>query len=149
MTQAEMNYASLRLYEIGTKLFSELCKEESCVTNDEKYVVSACFDAEPFEVYLKMSVFPENGLVTFFSVLPFEVSPVKVSEFARLICATNYDEMYAGNFDFSPSSGKVVFRLALPFRGSILSEDLIRESIHYCIDTVSKNNSALFEASRE
>jgi len=149
MTTTEMHFASTRLYDIGVSLYNELAKKDSVITNDEKQVVSGDFEAEPFEVALKMSVFAENGLVAFFSLLPYEVPASKAAEFAQLICTTNYKDMYAGNFDYLPESGKIVFRLTLPFRNSLLSEELLRESINYCRDTVTKYNSMLFEASRE
>ena len=148
MTQAELKAATARLFKIGTELFHKLAQKDSIVINEEKFQIDGDFSAEPFKVHLKLSIYPENGIVTLFSVLPFDVSPAKASEFARLICEINYDDFYAGNYDYNIEKGKVVFRLAMLFRNSILSSELIEESMQYCISTVSKYNNKLYEAAR-
>ncbi len=148
MTQAELKAATTRLFRIGNELFQKLAQKDSIVINEEKFQIDGDFSAEPFKVHLKFSIYPENGIVTLFSVLPFDVSPAKASEFARLICEINYDDFYAGNYDYNIEKGKVVFRLAMLFRNSILSSELIEESMQYCISTVSKYNNKLYEAAR-
>ena len=149
MTQSEMKVAVNRLFGFGKELFTKLSINDTLMINEEKLQMDGDFQAEPFKVHLKFSLYPENGLLTFFSVLPFEVPATKGSEFAKLICSINYNDLYAGNYDYNLERGKVVFRLALVFRNSILSKELLEESMDYCITTVSKYNDRLFEAARD
>lgn len=149
MTRSEMMVATGRLFEIGKMIFTEKSIGDSLYINEEKLQIDGDFTAEPFKVHLKFSIYPENGLMTLFSVLPFDVPLTKVSEFSKLICSVNYNDFYAGNYDFNPETGKVVFRLAILYRGSIISKELIEESVQYSVDMVSKNNQRFFEAARE
>lgn len=149
MTESEMKAASKRLFEIGKELFSKQSIKDTYYVNEENMQIDSDFAAEPFKVHLKYSVYPENGIVTLFSVLPFDVPQTCASEFAKLICSINYNDFYAGNYDYNPERGKVVFRLALLFRNSILSKELIAESVQYAVTTVSKYNDRLFEAARD
>ena len=149
MTQSEMQVATLRLFNIGKEIFSRLAISDTLVVNEERLQMDGDFEAQPFKVHLKYSVYPENGLATIFSVLPFDVPLTKASEFAKLICDINYNDFYAGNYDYNAERGKVVVRLALVYRNSILSKECIEESVQYSISTVSKYNDRLFEAARD
>ena len=149
MTQAELKAATTRLFRIGNELFQKLAQKDSIVINEEKFQIDGDFSAEPFKVHLKFSIYPENGMMTFFSLLPFDVPATKVSEFAKLVCTVNYYDFYAGNYDYNPDTGKVVFRLAVLYRGSIISSELLAESVQYVVDTVSKYNQRFFEAARD
>ena len=149
MTKAEMNVATGRLFNIAGEIFKEKSIKDSLIINEEKLQIDGDFSAEPFNVHLKFSIYPENGMMTFFSLLPFDVPATKVSEFAKLVCTVNYYDFYAGNYDYNPDTGKVVFRLAVLYRGSIISSELLAESVQYVVDTVSKYNQRFFEASRD
>ena len=141
-----MNVAVSRLFSIGKEIFTKSSQKDSMVVNEEKFQIDADFAAEPFQVHIKFTIYPENGLITLFSVLPFDVPPTKANEFATMICNLNYDKMYAGNFDYSTERGKVVYRLALLFRNSILSSELVEECVKTTVDTVSEYNEMLFKA---
>ncbi|MBR4342201.1 MAG: hypothetical protein IKP88_05810 [Lachnospiraceae bacterium] len=145
MTQAEMNVVTSRLFSIGKEIFEKDAIKDSIIINNERLMVDGDFTAEPFKVHVKLSIYAENGLLTLFSVLPFDVPQNKGTEFARLLCELNYNDLYAGNYDYNIERGKVVFRMAIPFRNSIISKDLIEESIMYCVTTVSKYNDRLFK----
>ena len=149
MTKSELLVATTRLFGIARDIFTEKSIKDSLYINEEKLQIDGDFSAEPFKVHIKFSIYPENGLVTFFSVLPFEVPVTKVSEFAKLICSVNYNDFYAGNYDYNPDTGKIVFRLTILFRGSIISNELISESVQYVVDTVTKYNQRFFEAARD
>ncbi|MCR5206431.1 MAG: YbjN domain-containing protein [Lachnospiraceae bacterium] len=149
MTKAEMNVATGRLFNIAGEIFKEKSIKDSLIINEEKLQIDGDFSAEPFNVHLKFSIYPENGMMTFFSLLPFDVPATKVSEFAKLVCTVNYYDFYAGNYDYNPDTGKVVFRLAVLYRGSIISSELLAESVQYVVDTVSKYNQRFFEAARD
>lgn len=149
MTETEAKNAADRLYSIATNAMNRICSQDSITLNDEKYLIEGNVDASPFNVHLKVTVYSENGLLTIFSVLPFDVPREKALEFSRLICLTNYNDFYAGNFDYHPERGKVVFRMALPYRYSLLSEELVFESLNYCVTTVSSYNEKMFEATRD
>lgn len=149
MTENEMKNAADRLYAIIVGELGKVCSDDSIGVNEDEYIAEGYVEATPFKVYLKVGVHSENGLVTIFSVLPFEVPQKKADEYARLICQINYSELYAGSFDYSPEAGKVVFRMALPYRYSLLSKELVQECLNYCVQTVSSHNEKLFEATRE
>ena len=149
MTKSEMNVATGRLFNIAGEIFKEKSIKDSLIINEEKLQIDGDFSAEPFNVHLKFSIYPENGMMTFFSLLPFDVPATKVSEFAKLVCTVNYYDFYAGNYDYNPDTGKVVFRLAVLYRGSIISSELLAESVQYVVDTVSKYNQRFFEAARD
>lgn len=149
MTKAEMNVATGRLFNIAGEIFKEKSIKDSLIINEEKLQIDGDFSAEPFNVHLKFSIYPENGMMTFFSLLPFDVPATKVSEFAKLVCTVNYYDFYAGNYDYNPDTGKVVFRLAILYRGSIISSELLAESVQYVVDTVTKYNQRFFEAARD
>ena len=146
MTQSELNIAVSRLFSLGKDIFNSSARKDSIVINEEKHQIDGDFNAEPFKAHLKLSIYPENGLVTLFSVLPFDVPPTRASEFARLVCEINYNDLYAGNYDYNEEKGKVVFRVAIPFRNSIISRELLEESIKYAVETVSKYNDRMFKA---
>ena len=149
MTQSEMNASTNRLLNIGKDIFTKLSINDSLYINEEKYQIDGDFTAEPFKVHLKFSIYPENGIITFFSVLPFDVPSTKTSEYAKIICQINYNDFYAGNYDFNPDTGKTVFRLALIYRNSVLSREMLEECVKYAISSVSKYNDRLFEAARD
>ena len=149
MTQSEMNAASERLFNIGKDLFTNLAIKDTLYINEERKQIDGDFTAEPFKVHLKLSVYPENGIMTIFSVLPFDIPQTKTSDFAKLICSINYNDFYAGNYDYDSDRGKVVFRLAILYRNSIISRELMEEGIKYSISTVAKYNDRLFEAARD
>ena len=149
MTKAEMNVATGRLFNIAGEIFKEKSIKDSLIINEEKLQIDGDFSAEPFNVHLKFSIYPENGMMTFFSLLPFDVPATKVSEFAKLVGTVNYYDFYAGNYDYNPDTGKVVFRRAILYRGSIISSELLAESVQYVVDTVSKYNQRFFEAARD
>ena len=146
MTQSEMKVAVSRLFSMGKEIFSRLSQKDTMVVNEEKYQIDADFAAEPFQVHIKFTIYPENGIITLFSVLPFDVPVTKSHEFAVTVCNLNYDKMYAGNFDYSSERGKVVYRLALLFRNSVLSSELVEECVKTTIETVSQYNEMLFKA---
>jgi len=149
MTQSEMNAASERLFNIGKDLFTNLAIKDTLYINEERKQIDGDFTAEPFKVHLKLSVYPENGIMTIFSVLPFDIPQTKASDFAKMICSINYNDFYAGNYDYDSDRGKVVFRLAILYRNSIISRELMEEGIKYSISTVAKYNDRLFEAARD
>ena len=149
MTREELNTATLRLFNISRDLFDKMAQKDSRITNEEKNVLEGDFTSEPFNVHIKLSIYPENGLMAIFSLLPFDVPPAKSSEMAKLICSINYNDLYAGNYDYNVEQGKVIFRLSMPFRNSILSKELIEECIEYTVSTVSKYNNKMFETIRE
>ncbi|MCR4625318.1 MAG: YbjN domain-containing protein [Lachnospiraceae bacterium] len=149
MTREELNAATSRLFNISRDIFDKLAQKDSRITNEEKNVLEGDFTADPFNVHVKLTIYPENGLLSFFSLLPFDVPPAKSNEVAKLACTINYNDLYAGNYDYSVEQGKILFRLSIPFRNSILSKDLIEECLQYTISTVSKYNNKIFETIRE
>ena len=146
MTRSELDAAVLRLFSIAKEIYSRMAIKETIVINDEKYQMDADFNAEPFKVHIKFSIYPENGITTFFSVLPYDVPPSKSSDFAKRVCNLNYNELYVGNYDYNTETGKTVFRVAIPFRDSIIAKELVEENIKYIIETVSKYNDMFFKA---
>ena len=149
MTKEELNTATLRLFNISRDLFEKMSQKDSRVINEEKNLLEGDFTAEPFNVHIKLTIYPENGLISIFSLLTFDVPAPNDSEVAKLLCTINYNDLYAGNYDYSVEQGKVLMRLSIPFRNSILSKELIEECLQYTISTVSKYNNKIFETIRE
>jgi len=148
MTQSELNTSVNRLFSFGKDIFKKLALADTVYINEEKLQIDGDFTGEPYKVHLKLSIYPENGIVTLFSLLPYEIDPEKATSFAKLVCSINYNDFYTGNFDYNIEKGRVVFRLAILFRGSIISRELVEEAVNYTVSTVSKYNPRLFEASR-
>jgi hypothetical protein len=149
MTKEELNTATQRLFNISKDLFEKMSQKDSRIINEEKYLLEGDFTADPFNVHIKLTIYPENGLISIFSLLPFDVPPARSNEVAKLLCTINYNDLYAGNYDYGVEQGKILLRLSIPFRNSILSKDLIEECLQYTISTVSKYNNKIFETIRE
>lgn len=148
MTEQESKNAADRLFEISKDIMYRICPKDSISITEEKYLIEGDVTADPFTVHLKVTVYSENGLLTIFSVLPYDVPVNKALEFSKMVCLTNYNDFYAGNFDYHPDRGKIVFRMTIPYRNSLISEALVDECLNYTINTVSKYNTKFFEATR-
>lgn len=148
MTDQETKQAANRLYLIAKNVMGRICKADSISTTEEKFLIEGNAEAMPFTAHLKVTVYPENGIMTIFSVLPFDVPVEKALEYSKLICLINYNDFYTGSFDYHPDRGKVVFRVAIPYSNSLISETLVEECLNYTINTVSKYSERLFEATR-
>lgn len=148
MTDQEAKQAANRLYLIVKEVMDRISIGDSVIATDEKFLIESNVEATPFTVHLKVTVYPENGVMTIFSVLPFDVPAEKSLEYSKLICMINYTDFYTGSFDYHPDRGKVVFRVAVPFRNSLISDSLVEECLNYTVNTVSKYSERLFEATR-
>lgn len=146
MTVQDMENAARRIYDILDKLMPQLGE---VVSNDEEnYAIEVDVEAKPFDVHLKVEVHKENGIITIYSVLPYDVPEEVKSSFAEYITGLNYDNLYVGCFDFSPKRGKVVFRIALVYRESLLSSNTLKETLEYVVQTVCKYNEDIFNHTR-
>lgn len=138
--------AANRMYETLKKVTGELVQNFD--TTDDDRIVEFIVSDEPFPIQLKAVVIEESGVLNLYSSLQFDVPEDKRLTYAATVCDINYDKMYVGNFDFSPASGKTVFRLSLPFSDSLISDELVRSAIVSAYQSVKEHNETLFKASR-
>lgn len=147
MTVEKRDFAAKRLFDICKRILGEI--GEIVSDKPEEYHLEADIEAEPFDVHLKIEVKNENGFVSILSVLPYEVPKERSAKFAQFITNLNYEKFYLGTFDYSPERGKVVFRVSVIFRESIISEETLDEVIKYAVAAVIDNNEEIFNATRE
>lgn len=146
MTVQEMENAAKRLYLILDKIIPQM---GDVVSNDaESYAIEADVDASPFEVHLKVEIHKENGMITIYSVLPYDVPEELKDSFAEYITGLNYDNLYLGCFDYSPARGKVVFRTTIVYRDSLISEVTLKDVLEYVVNSVCKFNEDIFNHTR-
>lgn len=102
-------------------------------------------DDLPIEFLVRVN--PRNEIVSFLSLLPFNVDESKRVDMALAVCAANYC-LADGSFDYNLSSGKIIFRLTSSYKNSILSADLFEYMIMVSAATVDVYNDKFFMISK-
>lgn len=97
-------------------------------------------DDLPFSIFMK--VHPESKIVLLGSPL-FDVNEEKRSTMACAVAVANY-ELNIGCFDFDIRDGALSFRIAVPYRDSILSTGVFGDILYTACSTVDKYNDKFF-----
>ena len=146
MTEQQMENAAKRLYVMLDKIIPQMGE---VVSNDsESYAIEADVAVKPFDVHLKVEIHKENGMITIYSVLPYDVPEEIRESFASYIAGLNYDNLYLGCFDYSPARGKIVFRTTIVYRDSLISEITLKDVLEYVVNSVCKFNEDIFNHTR-
>ena len=142
----DTDISSKRMYDTVLKACELMFK--SFDRNDENKEVEFRVSGDPFPVHFKITVRSDKGLLTFFSVLGFKVAKEKRQEFSLKICKINYEDLYAGSFDFNPETGAAVFRVSVPYKDSLISKETVCDIIKYIRNVLNEYNEELFMLSR-
>ena len=146
MATSQEELDSKRFYSTLKKVVSGIVEHYTC--DDEGYKITFSVDGEPFEVLFKFSLHPSSQLMTLYSKLAFTVDEDKRAAYATRICSLNYDRMYGATFDFAPDKGITVYRIAVPYKKSLISPELIEQVIRDTYATVMRYNQYLYDVAR-
>jgi len=94
-----------------------------------------------------ITVIPGRDLITFLSFLPFKGVGEKMTDIAMAICEINF-KITAGCFSMSLKNGAIAFQISQSFKGSLISEELIKDILYTTFFTVDEYNDKLFDVSR-
>ena len=102
-------------------------------------------DDLPIDFFMRVN--PRNEVVSFISILPFDIAEDKRIDLAIAICAANYG-MVDGSFDFDITDGSIMFRLTSSYKDSQLGEDLFEYMLMVGASTVDEYNDKFFMISK-
>ncbi|MBP5353781.1 MAG: hypothetical protein J6Y67_01430 [Lachnospiraceae bacterium] len=145
MATSQEELDSKRIFTALQQVVSNLVQNYGC--DEESMKINFQVDAEPFEVNFKFSIHPNSQLLTLYCKLNFTVEEEHRDAYSRAICDLNYERMYGATFDFSPTKGFTVFRVAVPYRKSIISPELLEGIARDAYNTVTKYTPYLYDLS--
>lgn len=114
---------------------------------DESLTIKSGVKGEDLPIEFIVRVNPRNQIVSFLSLLPFEIDESKRVDLALAVCAANYS-LADGSFDYNLANGKILFRLTSSYRNSVLSADLFEYMIMVAATTVDEYNDKFFMISK-
>lgn len=110
--------------------------------DDEKLAIHTSFRGDDLSMPLTVRVTPNAQLISIFSQMPFVIKREKIGEVALALCAVN-DSIVDGSFDFKIDDGRVLFRIAHAFDGSVLGEEAFEYMLNCSVSTIDRFNDKL------
>ena len=110
---------------------------------EEMLVIKSGVKGDDFPIEFVLRVNPVNEIISFISLLPFNVEESKRLDLALAVCAANFG-LADGSFDYNLKDGSILFRLTTGYRESILSDNLLERMILIAAATVDKYNDQFF-----
>ncbi len=107
--------------------------------HDEDLTISTGAKGDDLPINFIVSVDENRELVCLLSRMDFEVKEDKRTELAIAITIIN-NKLANGNFDFDLGNGKITFRMALSYRGSVLGREAFEYLIHVSVATIDEFN---------
>lgn len=132
-----------RIFDIVKSIAYEMDAEELSV-DDKEMALECKFIKKNGSVAFKAFIRDKDGILVMVSNYGFTVPSEKSSDFAVFLAQYTYDNMFEGTFDYNVNGGTVVFRITIPYEGSVIGESTIRQRIEYLIETV-ENTNVMFE----
>lgn len=109
----------------------------------EDLVVRCNVSGDDLPMELLYFVNPDAECVSLFSYMPFNVPEEKKNDIAVAIAVANYG-LRNGSFDFDMENGRVRYRLAQSYVGSILGEEMYISMLANVSHTVDQYNDKFF-----
>ena len=116
--------------------------------HEEKLLIKSGIKGEDFPVQFVMLVKPENEVIQFISLMPFDMPEDKRVEGALAVSVANYG-LVNGSFDYDLSDGEIRFRLTTSYRNTKLDDDLLEYMILVSAATVDKYNDRFFMLAKD
>ena len=136
--------AAQELFERMVNYYQSIGVRKFETSQDEQgnFHMTFGYRGEDFPMDFHFVVDPDQQLIVVLSPQPVRVPQDKVADMARAVAAMNY-RLVIGQFAFDQSSGFIYWKLAVPFRGSLISEEVFDYIIHGCIHIVDEYNDKL------
>lgn len=132
----ELQHATL-IYKMVCKTLDDRNWEYE--KDDEKLLINTTVRGEDLPMSLLINISTEKELVTFGSVLPFDVPAKSIEAIAIATCMVN-DVITYGHFDYDITKGLLYFTITTCYVDSILSTELFDRIIDTLCYTVDKFN---------
>ena len=139
--EAQRLYAMIR--DIAEKTFIP----EPRLFKDEDLFAEGYAEGSPFDVHLRMFVSESESRISIFSILPYEAAKDRIRDVMERITSINYCDLASGCYTMDREGGRIIFSYPLQFKGSLLSRELLEESIRIVCETVTRYNTELFKLS--
>lgn len=110
--------------------------------HDEDLVVATGVRGDDLPMKFVIKVDAEREIVRLMSPLDFEVKEDKRMEMAVAVTMAN-NQMINGAFDFDLGDGKIVFRMTIPYCGSVLGREVFEYLVHGSAVTIDNYNEKL------
>lgn len=112
--------------------------------DEEKLLIKSGIKGDDLPVEFFIMVKPDNEVVQFISILPFNMPEDKRVDGAIAVSIANYG-LIEGSFDYDIMDGEISFRLTTSYRGgSTISDDLLESMIYIASSTVDQYNDKFF-----
>ena len=112
--------------------------------DEEKLLIKSGIKGDDLPVEFFIVVKPDNEVVQFISILPFNMPEDKRVDGAIAVSIANYG-LIEGSFDYDVMDGEISFRLTTSYRGgSTISDDLLESMIYIASSTVDQYNDKFF-----
>ena len=112
-------------------------------TDDEQKLAHFTLNTDDLPMQFVIFADEDRQLVRLLSPLSFEMAEDKRVEGVIAACSASYG-LTDGCFDYDLSDGKIVYRMATPFHGEKISEEVILYLIDFASAVVDKYNEKFF-----
>lgn len=110
--------------------------------DDENMSINTSFRGDDLSMPLIVRINADAQLITVLSQMPFMIKREKLGEAAIALCAVN-DRIVDGSFDFKLEDGRILFRLAHAFDGSVLGAEAFEYMLICSVSTIDEYNDKL------
>lgn len=147
-----MNAEYSELKNLAESAFETLCRTLDNMKwkynrDAEHRVVTTSAVGNDLTINLRMVVSEERRLMYIKSVLPFEVPAAKRDLIGKALHVANYS-ILNGCFEYDQFSGKLGFRIVVPFFDCELSQEVYRYAVMLTCQMVDKFNDKLLEVAK-
>ncbi len=136
-----------RMYNLLCDIAKQRFMEEPRLFDKDRLLVEGYVAAMPFNVHFRFIVQRSLAMISIFSILPYEADSEKISEVILRLNDINYCDLTNGSYSIDKENGRIIFSCPLLFKGSLLSREVIEETMVYITETVAGFNTELFELS--
>lgn len=114
--------------------------------HDEKLAISCEGVGEDLPIEIRITVLPEQHIVSLISQMPFKVPEARRPDIALVTSIANY-KMVDGNFDFNTKLGNIFYRQTTSYWGSLISKEVIKYLMSLSITMIDEFNDKFMAVS--
>lgn len=133
-----------RMYDLISEVAKERFMTDPVLFDRNRLQVEGYVLGVPFNIHFRFIVQRTSAMISIFSILPYEAESDRISAVVARLNDINYCDLSYGSYSMDKDSGRIVFSCPLMFRGSLLSRELIEETLAFVAETVSGYNTELF-----
>lgn len=111
--------------------------------DDDELTVSLTIHGDDLPMDIVARVDAERMLVSVYSKLGFDVPEDKRVDVAAAVSAANWG-IVDGSFDYTLTSGSLIYRVAASYRDSLIGTDLLDYLVNIVCGTVDRYNDKFF-----